>query len=479
MKESVQKVDAYRWLLPREAGMNVDGLIYADDAIIAAAAEDGSLRQVKNSATLPGVVGYALAMPDIHYGYGLPIGGVLASDVHTGVISPGGVGFDINCGVRMVRTGLTLPEVTPKLDLLLTEVAALIPHGVGSRGRISLGAGELDEVMVQGAGWAVSRGYGTETDLRRTEESGCFQGADPGSISREARTRGINQQGTLGSGNHFIEFQVIEEIFDDVAAAAYGLTAGAVAVMIHSGSRGFGHQVCADALQDMTRAARRHGIVLADRQLACAPVQSPEGRRYLGQMKCAANYAWSNRQCMTHLLRRAITKIFAATERQLGLELVYDVAHNIVKIERHSFQGRPVEVAVHRKGATRAFGPGREELPVEYRAVGQPVLVPGDMGRASYVLAGTKTAMEQTFGSTCHGAGRVLSRAAAVRSVRGGAVEREIARYGVIAKAATKRTLLEELPHAYKDVSKVVAVVHGAGISRLVARLRPLGVVKG
>jgi len=418
-------------------------------------------------------------MPDIHYGYGLPIGGVIACDVDTGVVSPGGVGYDINCGVRLLKSNVELAQVQDRLRNLVDALANHIPHGVGSSGRIHLSHEDLDAVSTQGAAWAVHKGYGTAADLQHTEENGCYLGANPRGLSREARKRGLDQQGTLGSGNHFIEIQVVEEILDGPVAQIFGLQPNMITVMILSGSRGFGHQICADALKLMARAVKKYQIDLRDQQLACAPLQSPEGQAYLEQMKCAANYAWANRQCMTHFVREAFASVLQKTCNPLIMDLLYDVAHNIVKIENHVFQDSPVTVAVHRKGATRAFGPNRLEVPVPYRDVGQPILVPGDMGRASYILVGTQRAMTETFGSTCHGAGRVLSRAAAIRSVQGQSIELELQQYGIITRSASKKTLVEEMPKAYKDVSQVVHVVHGAGISRLVARLRPLAVVKG
>jgi tRNA-splicing ligase RtcB len=421
-----------------------------------------------------------MAMPDIHQGYGLPVGGVVATDVRHGVVSPGGVGYDINCGVRLLRTDLTRDDVGARLESLVDILAAAIPSGVGSKGRVRLPAGEERRgPVLKGARWAVEQGYGEADDLARIESHGTIPGGDPEAVSARAYERGRHQVGTLGSGNHFLELQVVDEVRLPDVAAALGLQPGLVTVMIHTGSRGLGHQVCTDALQTMQGAMRRYGISLPDRQLACAPVESPEAQAYLGAMRAAANFAFANRQVLAHFAREALERALGVPPRQLGMRLVYDVAHNIAKEEEHEQDGRRLRLLVHRKGATRAFPPGHPELPEAYRATGQPVLIPGDMGRYSYVLVGTAGSMRETWGSTCHGAGRVLSRTAAVKAARGRSIGEELRARGIIARASGRESLAEEMSEAYKDVRDVVEVVEQAGLSRIVARLRPLGVVKG
>ena len=460
--------------------MRVPGRIYADDELIQALEGDQSLAQVSNVAHLPGIIRCSLAMPDIHFGYGFPIGGVAAFRVDDGVVSPGGVGYDINCGCRLLATDLQASDIKDKVRPLVDQLFRDVPSGVGSKGAISrLSRRDLEKLLVRGAGWAVEQGYGSKADLDHTEDGGALAGADPGAISERAYTRGQDQVGTLGSGNHFLELQTVDAVYDREAAAAFGLFEGQVTLMIHCGSRGFGYQVCDDYLAVMEEAARRYKIPLPDRQLACAPLASPEGRRYLAAMACAANYAWANRQMIMHLVEKAILHALRISPRELNLRLVYDVAHNIAKLETHEVDGVAVETCVHRKGATRAFAPGREEVPADYREVGQPVLIPGDMGTASFVCRGTDEAMRQTFGSTCHGAGRVMSRSQALKRARGRAIDRELAAEGIIVRSQGPKTLGEEMPEAYKDVERVVGVMHRAGISPKVARLRPLGVVKG
>jgi tRNA-splicing ligase RtcB len=444
--------------------MRVPALIVADEALMAHIRTEASLEQLANGATLPGIVKAALAMPDIHQGYGLPVGGVVATDVETGVVSPGAIGFDINCGVRLLATELEAGAVKPRLSELVDALYAAIPTGVGSKGRVSLSPGDLREAMAGGAAWAVERGYGLPEDLRRLESDGCIPGADPEQVSTRAVERGRQQLGSLGSGNHFLEVQVVDEVFEEQAAGRLGLRAGQVTVMIHTGSRGLGHQVCTDYLKVAEAALRRYGISVPDRQLACAPVQSDEARRYLGAMRAAANFAFANRQLLAHWTREVFQRVLGLPPA--AVRVVYDVAHNIAKEEEHAVDGQRRRVLVHRKGATRAFPD-------------QPVLVPGDMGRYSFVLLGTETAMRETFGSTCHGAGRVLSRTAAVKAARGRRIAEELAARGVIARATGREALAEEMPEAYKDVKDVVEVVHRFGISRKVARLRPVGVVKG
>ncbi len=478
--QGLHRTGPYTWELPATAGMRVPGLVYGDAALIDALAGDGSLEQVRNVAHLPGILCCSMAMPDIHFGYGFPIGGVAAFDAADGVVSPGGVGYDINCGVRLVATDLDVSDIEDKVKPLVDQLFRDVPSGVGSSGAISkLSRQEIERVLIEGAGWAVKKGFGSRGDLDRTEDGGALPGADPGAVSERAYARGQDQVGTLGSGNHFLELQVVDEVYDREAAAAYGLRQGQVTIMIHCGSRGLGYQVCDDYLLTMADAARRYGIALPDRQLACAPVDSPEGRRYLGAMACAANYAWANRQMIMHLAEEALLHALRISPKDLGMRLVYDVAHNIAKLETHVLDGREVQACVHRKGATRAFGPGRPEVPADYRDAGQPVLIPGDMGTASFVCKGTQEALDRTFGSTCHGAGRVLSRSAALKRAKGRSISRELADQGIVVRSQGQKTLGEEMPEAYKDVRQVVGVMDGAGISPKVARLRPLGVVKG
>ncbi len=478
----LERLDDYRWQIPRDymPGMRVPGLIYASESLLRHIRMNQTPKQVANVAHLPGIVRYSLAMPDIHWGYGLPIGGVAATDPQNdGVISPGGVGSDINCGVRLLRTNLEKGDVAPKITEFIHTLFSQVPCGVGSSGKIKVGRKEERRLLIQGARWAVERGYGTEDDLEHTEEKGEIQGADPDKLSQRAYERGKDQAGTLGSGNHFIEIQAIDEIYEPGIAGAFGLDKGRVTVMIHSGSRGLGYQVCEDYMKAMVGVMAKYGINLPDRQLACAPINSPEGKNYLGAMRCAANYAWANRQCLMHLTRGVFEKVFGMSSRALGMELIYDVAHNIAKFERHDVDGEKRLLCVHRKGATRAFPPGHPDLPEEYKTTGQPMIIPGDMGRFSYLLVGTDAAYAQTFASTCHGAGRMLSRTAAKKKAKGRSINRELADKGIVVMARGKGTLAEEAPEAYKDVNEVVDVVQGAGISKKVCRMRPLGVIKG
>ncbi len=477
---TIEKLDECRYLIPRQGEMRVPGIVYADDRLFEKLGSDPALEQVRNVACLPGIVSASLAMPDIHWGYGFPIGGVAAFDAEEGIVSPGGVGYDINCGVRLIRSGLTREQVAPKMRSIVAALFSTIPTGVGSkRSDLHLSAPEEKKVLREGAGYAVSRGYGLAHDLERIEEGGCLAGADPDAVSDRALERGSSQLGTLGSGNHFVEVGCVAEIFDEEAAEALDLFPEQITVIIHTGSRGFGYQVCDEFLARMVRASSTHGIALPDRQLCCAPVRSPEAQAYLGAMRCAVNYAFANRQVITHFVRGAFERALGLAPADLSLEVVYDVCHNIAKPEMHRVGGVERRLFVHRKGATRAFGPGHPQIPAAYRSVGQPVLIPGDMGRASYVLVGTQKAMDETFGSTCHGAGRVLSRARAMRAARGRAIQDELRDQGVIVMADKLGTLAEEMPEAYKNVSDVVDVVHRAGISKKVARLRPLGVIKG
>ncbi len=480
----IKKLSEYKWEIPKGAvpGMRVPGIIYADDRLMKDIAKDRSARQVANGATLPGIVGASMAMPDMHFGYGLPIGGVVATDIdQDGIISPGGTGYDINCGVRMAVTRLTRKDLDQRdrLQKLVDTLFTRIPTGVGSKGPIKLTRKEQEKVLTRGARWAVEKGLGTPEDLVYTESEGCMEGADPSAVTDRALTRGTPQQGTLGSGNHFIEVQYVDEIFDPAAADAFGISKGQIAVMVHSGSRGFGHQVCTDSLEVMTRAVRKYGIDLPDQQLACAPFNSPEGLDYWKAMKCAANYAWANRQCLMHWVREALEDFLQIGPSDLGFSLVYDIAHNIVKLEKHEVEGKTRTLAVHRKGATRAFPPGHREIPERYRPFGQPVIIPGDMGTSSYLLRGTEEGMKETFGSSCHGAGRVLSRSAAIKKAKGRAIRRELEDQGIFARSAGRTSLMEEMPEAYKDVSVVVEVVHQAGIAKKVAKMRPLCVIKG
>jgi len=481
-KGPIEKVDDYRWKIPRsyKEGMRTDGIIYADERMLGSILDDQAAEQVANVATLPGIQGFSLAMPDIHWGYGFPIGGVEASDLEAGVISPGGIGYDINCGVRLLRTDLAEEDVRPRLKDLVSELFTNIPSGVGSEGKIRVTPKVLEEVVTKGAQWMVSQGYGWPEDLEFTEQGGRFEGANPDKVSEKAKKRGSPQLGTLGSGNHFLEVQVVDEIYDEKVARVFGIdSVGQITIMIHTGSRGFGYQVCDDYLVVMQQAVRKYGITLPDRQLACAPLKSPEAQSYLQAMMSGANYAWANRQAIAHWAREAFQKVFGMTPSRLGMRQVYDVAHNIAKIEEHLIDGQPRRVCIHRKGATRAFPPGRPEIPAAYREVGQPVLIPGDMGRYSYLLVGTRKAMQETFGTTCHGAGRVKSRKAAMKQAQGTDIAQELGKMGIIVQAASRDTLAEEASFAYKDVRNVVDVVHGAGISRKVARMRPLGVIKG
>lgn len=477
----IEQVGPYLWRIPPDAkpGMRVPGLVLASAALMTQIRRDASLEQVANAACLPGIVKASLAMPDIHQGYGLPVGGVVATDAERGVVSPGGVGYDINCGVRLLRTNLRAGDARPRLRLLVDGLYQAIPAGVGSRGRLKLAPADQRRVVETGARWAVEHGFGDADDLARIESNGCLQGADPDAVSPKAYERGKSQLGTLGSGNHFVEIQVVEETYDERAAAALGLFPEQVTVMIHTGSRGLGHQVCTDYLRRLEGALRRFGIWLPDRQLACAPLDSTEATEYLGAMRAAANFAFANRQCLANWVRDVFARVFSASPSGLGIGLVYDVAHNIAKTEEHEVDGRRQRVVVHRKGATRAFPPHHPELVEAYRAIGQPVLIPGDMGRYSYVLVGTEAAMRETFGSTCHGAGRLMSRTAAVKAARGRRIDQELEAKGILARATGRDALEEEMPEAYKDVKEVVEVVERFGISKRVARLRPMGVIKG
>ena len=474
-----EKLDDYRWQIPQKKGMRVPGLIYASQGMLEAISRDNAVDQVVNVAWLPGVVGSSMAMPDIHWGYGFPIGGVAAMDADQGVISPGGVGYDINCGVRLVATGLGMDEVKPRIRDLVNGLFRDVPCGVGKGGDLVLPRKEIQKVAREGARWMVANGYGTEADIEYCEDGGCYAGADSSVVSDRAYSRGRDQLGTLGSGNHFLELQVVEEVYDQHTANVFGLWEGQFVIFIHSGSRGFGYQICEDSLKEMNRGIGSLGFELPDRQLACAYINSNAGRRYISAMAAAANYGWANRQLLMQRAVESVQRNLKISPSTLKARLVYDVGHNNAKLENHRIEGKQRRVMVHRKGATRSFGPGRQEVPSAYRQVGQPVLVPGDMGTASYVLVGTEKAMGESFGSCCHGAGRVLSRKKAIRQSQGRSIAAELERRGIYVMARGRHTLAEEMPEAYKNVDEVVEVVHQAGLGRKVAKMRPSGVVKG
>jgi len=478
----LRKIDDYRWEIPTsyKPGMRVPGLVFADEPMLRQIAEEQALDQVANVATLPGIVGYSLAMPDIHWGYGFPVGGVAAFRVEDGTISPGGVGFDINCGVRMIRTNLNVEQVRAQIQPLVEELFRDVPSGVGSLGRLKVDMRNIDDVLRRGARWAVEHEFGWSDDLEVIEAGGALSQANPDAVSQQAKQRGRGQVGTLGSGNHFLEVQVVDEIYDVEAAKAMGLDRPSQAVVfVHCGSRGLGHQVCTDYLRVAERSSRQHGITLVDRQLACVPFDSPEGQQYFGAMCAAANFAWANRQMITHWVREGFSRVFGQSPQTLGMSLVYDVAHNIAKVEEYIVDGKLQKVIVHRKGATRAFPPGHPEVPTRYQRIGQPVLIPGDMGRYSFVAVGTEGAMRDSLGSTCHGAGRIMGRKQATRALAGVDIAEQLRKQGVVVRAQDRSLLAEEAPQAYKDVADVVKVCHDAGISRRVARTRPIGVVKG
>jgi tRNA-splicing ligase RtcB (3'-phosphate/5'-hydroxy nucleic acid ligase) len=479
--QDLKRINDFEWEIPKSfrEDMRVPVRLFATRRMLEEAMKDKSLEQAVNAATLPGLVGHVVVMPDMHQGYGFPIGGVAATRLPDGVISPGGIGYDINCGVRLLGSHISLDSARPFLDELATALNQHCPSGVGEKGAVRLSESELEAVCRQGSRWALKQGFASQADLRRTEESGCVEGADPGKVSRRARERGRPQLGSLGAGNHFIEIDLIDQVFDPAAASVMGLEQGNLAVQIHCGSRGFGHQICTDYVEDFQQAVHRFGIHLVDRELVCAPLDSPEGQSYLAAMRCAANYAFANRQILAHSSRKAFEQVLAGKVKDWQLHQVYDICHNMGKIETHVIDGERMKVCVHRKGATRAFGPGAPELPDEYKSIGQPVLVPGSMGTASWVLLGTKTSMEQSFGSSCHGAGRLMSRHEAKRNVRGDKLRQELESDGIHIRAGSMAGLAEEAPQAYKDVDQVVEAVVGGGIARKVARLRPLAVIKG
>ncbi|MFH1086685.1 MAG: RtcB family protein [Chloroflexota bacterium] len=480
-KQSLRRIGPQLYEIPKEQrpDMRVAARIYADEALLEDALGDRSVEQLINTATLPGIVGYALAMPDAHEGYGFPIGGVAATALPNGVISPGGVGYDINCGVRLLATGLEAGAVAPHMGALMTALFEAVPTGVGAAGALKLAKNDLQRVLREGAAWVVQHGYGTQADLEHTEDNGCMASADPAALTARALERGLGQLGSLGSGNHFLEVDEVTDIYDPAAAEAMGLRQGDLCVWVHCGSRGLGHQVCTDAVRELQPAVHKFGIRLPDRELVCAPFSSDEGQRYYKAMSAAANYAWANRQTITHLVRKTFDKVLGRQMGNTSLRVVYDVCHNIAKVEKHQVDGKTMELCVHRKGATRAYGPGRREVPAAYRALGQPVLIPGNMQAGSYVLLGTEVAMQTTFGSTAHGAGRVMSRSAARKSVRGEQLKSDLESQHIVVRTASLSGLAEEAPEAYKDLERVVQVVHDSGMARKVARTRPLGVIKG
>ena len=480
MLKPVRK-DSYIWEIPRmpERGMRVPVTIYSDDTLMEKMRSDRTLIQAANVAALPGVQKHAIVLPDGHEGYGFPIGGVAAFDINSGIISPGGIGYDINCGVRVLTTPFREEDVKPRIRELVSEIFRLVPCGVGSRSKLRLSFAELDRVCIEGVNWALKRGFGFPEDNERLEEGGCMEGADPRYVSNRAKSRGMEQLGTLGAGNHFLEIQVVDKIYSPGVAKEFGIREeGMVTVMIHTGSRGFGHQVASDYIAVLQKAVRRYGIKIPDRELVCAPWGSKEAEQYFAAMVCAVNFAFTNRHIIMHQVREAFGRVFGAHVKD-EIRLVYDVCHNIGKIEEHEVDGKVMKLIVHRKGATRAFGPGRKELPKAYRSIGQPVLIPGSMGTASYILVGIKDGERLAFASTAHGAGRLMSRAAAVRRWRGEQISGELSRRGIVLKAASMRVVAEEAPQAYKDVDRVVEVSHKVGLAKKVSRMVPIGVVKG
>ena len=480
IKDEIKKIKDNVYEVPGSYNkkMRASGRLYVDDESFDAL-EEGAVQQIANVACLPGVFRYSIAMPDIHFGYGFPIGGVAAFNMRNGVVSPGGVGFDINCGVRLIKSNLRQEDIEDHLDELVNALFKNIPSGVGSKGKVKLSREDIDNVLDYGAEWAVENGYGWDEDLEVLEENGRIKSADSSKVSSKAKKRGIPQLGSLGSGNHFLEIQVVDEVYNENVAEVYGLEKGMIVIMVHTGSRGCGHQVCSDYLRVMDKAYKNYKIDIADRQLACAPIDSKEAQNYLKAMYAAANYAWANRQMITHWIRESFEDVLGKSARDMDMQIVYDVAHNIAKEETHDFKGNDIDVLVHRKGATRAFGPGREEVPLKYREVGQPVLIPGTMGTASYVLHGTQTAMEETFGSTAHGAGRILSRSQAKKDYNPEDIVNNMESNGIKVKATSKNVIAEEAPGAYKDVDSVVRVSDSTDIAKLVCKVKPLAVTKG
>ena len=477
MLPGIQRVREFEWQVPvgYVPGMRVPGVFFLSETL-AGTLEEGAVQQLANVATMPGIVARSLAMPDIHWGYGFPIGGVAAFSLDEGVISPGGVGFDINCGVRLLATPLREEDLVKKRELV-ERLFRAVPTGVGGKSTLRLSGRELDRMLLEGSSWAVGAGFGIDEDIRMCEQQGCMKEAETAAVSQKARQRGMPQSGTLGSGNHFLEIQVVKEVYQPEVARAFGISAGQVCIMIHCGSRGLGHQVCTDHLRTLEAATRKYGITLPDRQLACAPIDSNEGKAYFGAMAASANYAWANRQVIMHYTRKVMEEMYGVPYKDM--RLVYDVAHNVAKIEEHVVGGTTMKVCVHRKGATRAFGPGAPDLPPAYAGIGQPVLIPGSMGTPSFLLHGTHGAMEKTFGSTCHGAGRVMSRTQAKKRLTGKEIRDALGQEGIIVRAPSDAAIADEAPEVYKPSMEVVRVVHEVGISRLVARLEPLGVIKG
>lgn len=481
LRYKVNKISDYKWEIPKGQieGMGVPCIIFANENLLIKADQDNALEQVVNVATLPGVVKASFAMPDIHWGYGFPIGGVAAMDMETGVISPGGVGFDISCGVRLYKTNLTKSDIKPKMEQLVHELNRNIPKGVGVGGRLKLSKDELSKLVTQGVEWAIKKGYGWNEDRLYVEDRGRMPEANPNKVSFKAFKRGQNQVGTLGAGNHYLEIQFVDQVYDEKMAKVFGLEKSQIAVMIHCGSRGFGHQVCSDYIEVMRRVVAREGYKLPDRQLGCAPINSKEGKDYYQAMSCAVNYALTNRHVLGHWARECFERIFKKSAEKLGMNLIYDVSHNIAKYEKHKVNGKEKMLCVHRKGATRAFGPGHHDLPEKYSPYGQPVIIGGTMGTASYLLIGTEKSMKESFGSTCHGAGRVMSRTRAKKTIRGDALKRELESSGIRIMADSMPGLAEEAPEAYKDVNEIIDVTHNAGISAKVIKLKPLAVLKG
>ncbi len=477
----LEKIDEYRWEIPRDetAGMRTNAIIFASESMIDSVCADNAPQQVANVACIPGIVGSSMAMPDIHWGYGFSIGGVAAVDANDGCISPGGIGFDINCGVRTIKTDLTLEDIGDKKNELIDELYKNVPSGLGSKGLTQIGHKELEDILNNGSKWAVENGYGWESDLEVTEEYGCMADADSSKVSEKAYKRGLPQLGSLGSGNHFLELDVVENVFDETTAKAYGLKEGTITITVHCGSRGCGHQIATDYLQEMERYIKQNSIDLPDRQLACAPLDSKLGMDYYQAMCCGANYAWANRQMITHWARESFERVLGDSAESMGMDVVYDVAHNIAKMERHDVERHSEDVLVHRKGATRAFAPGRSEITMKYRDHGQPVIIPGSMSVGTYILAGRKGSMEQTFGSSCHGAGRKMSRSRAIHELDAKDVMRGMSEKDIYLRAGSDQGVVEEAPQAYKDVDEVVRVVCGAGLTEAVAKLTPIGVIKG
>ena len=477
----LNKIDDNRWEIPMDEnlGMRTNAVIYASEDMLSQIRSDNAPMQAANVACLPGIVGSSMAMPDIHWGYGFPIGGVAAVDSNEGSISPGGIGFDINCGVRLIKTDLTLEDLGDKKNALIDELYSNVPSGLGSKGLTKVGYKELDDILAIGSEWAVENGYGWERDLEVIEEYGHMQDADITKVSDKARKRGLPQLGSLGSGNHFLEVDLVENVFDERTAKVYGLKQGTLAITVHCGSRGCGHQIATDYLQEMERYIKQNSVDLPDRQLACAPLDSRLGEDYYSAMCCGANYAWANRQMITHWARESFEKVLGRSAEDMGMDVVYDVAHNIAKKERHDIDRHHEDVLVHRKGATRAFAPGRSEITLRYRDVGQPVIIPGNMKVGTFVLAGRKGSMEQTFGSTCHGAGRQMSRKEAMKSLTMDGVMQQMASSDIYLRNASTEGVLEEAPDAYKNVDQVVEVVCNAGLTEKVAKLTPIGVIKG